>query len=436
MTIFLTSPLTVMKNVKFLWLLVLLLGAALWIGSCNYNEPVASMPSNQVNAKGIFSSVPEGTAVYGQVNSKAGDPLAGVQVVLGKEVLAVTDANGIYYIDDVSPANKAALCFVHPDFVQTMHRFQVIEGSPCRVNANLLPRANHVKLINGRTMAGGVAYDGTADATYTDAANGMSITIKAGTPLVYASSGNAFTGTAYISGTYVDPNDSVAVAEAGGGMFFPVGQDSLGVLETSGMGEIVVQTANNQRLNLANGYTAEISFTIDPGLTSDIPGDYMLDSTGTWQPIDSQAQVDYDPVTGVSIINTPTLILIINKDKPINVIGLAIFLDPNGNRGFGENGPYDDEEDDGNTNPGGSNPCNTLNTSVSNQLVQAVAQKSKTATYAYTNKAGRANLQLAPGEKYEITLSPCNQTYTLDLSNVTSAAAYQVTNNQLVAVQK
>ncbi|MBW2461718.1 MAG: carboxypeptidase regulatory-like domain-containing protein [Deltaproteobacteria bacterium] len=199
--------------------------------------------------------------VAGRIRDMAGDPLPGMIVTLDSGGMAVSDADGIYAIDDVAPGSYIAH-FTGTGYL-SIHRSVTVDGWE-RVLLNAMLKA----------ASPPQPFDSTAGATMRS--GDVFVTVPAGAFVDGA--GAAVAGMADVSITPVDP--TTADLEAAPGDY--VGNDggSMSPLFSYGMAEITFSQGGAE-LQLAPGQTAHVEIPV-PALGPEMPPVTLGDTMPLW----------------------------------------------------------------------------------------------------------------------------------------------------------
>ena len=188
-----------------------------------------------------------------------GNPINGVSVMSGNQVLATTDANGVFTLDKVpTNNNRTILKFKKPGYVDIVRSFEKKDNAIW-----------HVQMIqdgNTRSTSFNAANGGDVKITRTIWVDNQSkeIEMKVELPKAYKDAkGNAYTGEVNAKLAYISPDDNnFSDVMPGGDLAAERTDGSDAQLISYGMTGVELTDANGNALNLADGQEATVSFPI------------------------------------------------------------------------------------------------------------------------------------------------------------------------------
>lgn len=236
--------------------------------SCEKDDPT-TQPQNPPSGNYNFELGAAKTAsFFGTIIDESKNPMGGVAVSIGASS-AVTDANGVFFIENAS--------------VNENHAFVKAEKNGFFLGSRSVVPTDGVNTI--KIMMLQKQNIGSFDASAGGSVNGNGITIDFQAGVVDAS-GNTYTGTVEVAAKYIDPESDDFADYMPGNL---IGADANGgnYLESYGMVAIELTDGNGNELQPADGKEATVSFPLSAGLLSDAPATINLwhfdDARGFWE---------------------------------------------------------------------------------------------------------------------------------------------------------
>ncbi|HSD14213.1 MAG TPA: hypothetical protein VLB74_06165 [Flavobacterium sp.] len=294
---------------------------------CNTND------DNPNNSSDDFSEN-FGSAVFrdfiGQVVDQNGNPIQSAEVKIGTTT-AQTDLNGVFIINGANVHNRFAYI--------TAKKTGYIDGSRAMVPTT---GKNNVKIMlisnaQVETIQSGVASE---------------VTLPNGTKVNFDGSfqdanGNAYSGSVQVSMFHLESSNENLSSLMPGMLYAKDNNGDEKVLETYGMMNVELKGDSGQKLQIANGHTAQITMAIDnvqlATAPSSIPLWHFDEVKGYWIEEGSAQKV------GNNYVGTVSHFSWWNCDYPYETVTLTInVVDTNGNPvphtqlgiGFQENGYF------------------------------------------------------------------------------------------------
>ncbi|MGL2967102.1 hypothetical protein [Flavobacterium sp. XGLA_31] len=220
--------------------------AALTMVSCNPNDGTSGLNTNNDTAFAQNFGNTANRDFIGQIVDKDNNPIQGATVTIGSTT-AQTDVNGVFMINHA---------LVHEKFAYvTATKIGYLDGS-----RSLIPTTgrNNVKIMllsNAPTAT--VASDAASE-----------VALENGTKVAFDGafqdeSGAAYTGTVSVTLFHLLPSNSNLDALMPGMLYAQTATNEQAVLQTFGMINVELRGEAGQKLNLAEGHTAEITMKID-----------------------------------------------------------------------------------------------------------------------------------------------------------------------------
>ena len=275
-----------MKNVnKFSFLVLLLLSA--WLVGCNTSDDVSN--SNDPLAGNFSANF--GASVsrnfIGQVVNESNVAIANATVSIGT-LVAQTDANGVFIINNASVFEKFA-------FIKAS-KIGFIDGS-----RTVVPTAtkNTVKIM---------LVSNTPIQTITSGAV-STVSLPSGTQVKFDGSFQDATGAAYngavsVSLYHLKASNTNISDIMPGSLYAQATDGSEKILETFGMINVELKGTSGQKLNIANGHTAEISLLLDTAQMASAPSTIPLwhfdETNGYWKQEGTASKIGTKYVGNVS----------------------------------------------------------------------------------------------------------------------------------------
>lgn len=253
--------------------------------SCNNDDSQSSddTPTNSSYDAGNVTS----RDFNGIVLDVNGNPVSGATVSVGTS-LTQTSSKGMFSIHGASVREKFAYIKVSKSGYVNGSRTLVPTTGSNRVNIMLIPNTTISTVATGAPSTVPLP-NGTQvkfDGAFKDA------------------SGNAYTGNVQVAMYHLKPSDTYLNEIMPGSLLASNSSNQAKLLETLGMMHVELTGSSGQKLNIANGHTAEISMDIDATQSSTAPATIPLwsfdESTGMWKEEGSASKVGNKYVGNVS----------------------------------------------------------------------------------------------------------------------------------------
>lgn len=292
-------------------LLSALVFVSLTMISCDPNENNSSSQNDNTFAENFGSEVAKD--FIGQVVDPENNPIQNATIKIGTSTVQ-TDVNGVFIINGATVYEK----FAYIKAAKTGY----IDGSRAVVPTS---GKNNVKIMlipntPLETIQSGVASE---------------VSIYSGTKVNFDGAfqdenGNAYTGTVSVSMFHLTPSDENIDKLMPGMLYAQTATNQEAVLETFGMLNVELRGSAGQKLNIANGHTAEITMRIDDAQMATAPNSIPLwhfdEEKGYWKEDGVATKVGNKYVGEVSHFSWW------NCDAPFSVINLtATIIDSNNN---------------------------------------------------------------------------------------------------------
>ena len=262
---------------------ILLLLTVTMLMSCNNDDDTSSNNSNTSYNYGATVN----RDFHGIILDTNGNPISGATVTIGSETTQTT-SSGFFVLTNVSvKENFAYVKVTKSGFINGSRTLKPTTGSN-RVHIMLIPN--------------------TPTATISSGSSGT-VSLPNGTQVVFDGSfedqsGNAYSGNVSVALHHLKPTDTYLNEIMPGSLLASNNNDEAKVLETFGMLHVELTGSSGQKLNIANGHTAEISMEIDPIQLSSAPSSIPLwsfnESTGMWKEEGSATKIGNKYVGNVS----------------------------------------------------------------------------------------------------------------------------------------
>jgi hypothetical protein len=193
--------------------------------------------------------------------------------VTGGTATAATDASGKFTLSKVQFSNNAVLLTATKDgFFEGSKNFAVTNNAVSNARIQLIPKS-----VSGSFMA-------TAGGNVTITGGGS---VNFGSGFVTASNGNAYSGNVSVSTTYLNPTNQNFSETVPGNLKAVSSLNQPGVLQSFGVVAVELNDASGNKLQLAQGKTATITFPIPAALLSKAPASiplwYFDNTSGLWK---------------------------------------------------------------------------------------------------------------------------------------------------------
>lgn len=302
------------------------------------SKSINSSTATNGNPNNIPSNVTVTASLQGRVVDQNGIPVQGASVSSGTAT-TTTDVNGVFTFRNISMSSRFGYVqVVKTGYFNGSRSIITAPGSSNYISIQLMPR----------TLTGSFP-----------AASGGKIAVQTGdtaafTPssIVTASTNTAYTGTVYVYATYLDPTDSTLYKYMPGDLRGIGSNGYETALQSFGMLLVEMQDASGNKLQLASGQQATLTWAIPAALQAaaptTIPLWYFNDTTGQWLQQGSAVREGNNYVGQVGHFSYW------NCDAPIGTVNFNVyFKDQYGNplaytyvqftsQGYGTRGGYTD----------------------------------------------------------------------------------------------
>ena len=259
-----------MKKLQLLPALAFCFIANLFFSAC-YKTDV-----NSGNTPGNPNHIPPDQTVIaslkGRVTDENGLPMDGASVVSGG-VSTTTDVNGLFSFTNISMSSRWGYVKVSKTGYFSGSRSIITNGAASNyVNLQMIPRAETGSFA---ANAGGVIVVEPGDS----AAFGANAVVTAATT-------TAYTGTVHVFTKYLNPTDANLYKYMPGDLRGVGSDGNETALQSFGMVLVELQGDGGEKLQLAGGHTATLTWAIPTTLQSAAPATiplwYFNDSSGRW----------------------------------------------------------------------------------------------------------------------------------------------------------
>lgn len=273
-----TNRSSVTKIVSFLLLLFLTL-------SCNNNDDdISGEPSTEFDYN-AGNSVTRN--FHGLILDTSGNPVANASVQIGTST-AQTNTSGLFSINEATVKERFAHVKVTKAGFINGSRVLVPTTGDNRINIMLIPNTPTATVASGANSEVSLA-NGTKvkfDGAFKDA------------------SGNAYSGSVQVGLYHLKPSDTYLNETMPGSLLASNTNGEAKILETFGMLHVELTGSSGQKLNIANGHTAEVTFDIDASQLGSSPATIPLwsfdEENGIWKEEGSATRVGNKYVGNVS----------------------------------------------------------------------------------------------------------------------------------------
>ncbi|MES2777793.1 MAG: carboxypeptidase-like regulatory domain-containing protein [Bacteroidota bacterium] len=243
---------------------LLLLSAAFWLNGC---QKEISSESN-----GFIQAPTEKTinaTIEGQVYDENGAPMANAQVSIGT-VNGTTDKYGFFRFNGASINQNGGLV-------------KVIKAGYFNGSRSLFYSASETNFVRiqmiPKTLVGTI--DAAAGGSVSVSTAGLSLPANG---VAKAASGTAFSGTINVYAAYLDPSLESTLKQMPGNLFGIQANNTLASLESYGMMAVELESTSGEKLQIANGSEATLSFPAPASAAqTTIPLWYFDEATGFWK---------------------------------------------------------------------------------------------------------------------------------------------------------
>lgn len=275
-----------MKHLNKLGFLALVLISALFIGCTDADDEIDPNDPASVNFSANFGASASRDFI-GQVVNESNIAIANATITIGTSV-AQTDVNGVFIINNASVYEKYAyIKAVKPGF---------IDGSRTIVPTATKNRVKIMLVSNApiQTVASGAA---------------STVTLASGTQVKFDGSfqdanGAVYNGAVSVSLYHLKASNANIEEIMPGSLYAQASDGSEKILETFGMVNVELKGASGQKLNIANGHTAEISLLLDAAQMASAPATIPLwhfdETKGYWKQEGTATKVGTKYVGNVS----------------------------------------------------------------------------------------------------------------------------------------
>ena len=280
-----------MKNFiasSFKSLLVLLLAAtALWSCQKDLDETLVDNINQIPNLTTKINS-----SVSGFVVDENNQAVAGASVVVYDKT-TTTDDYGYFSVKNVSVVKTAAVVTVKKSgYFPGIKTYIATENKSAFFRIKLIPKLNSGSFngLNGGTIS---------------LSNGMKIDFPInGIQDLLSSNSNPYSGTVYVSASYINPAASDINSIMPGDLRGINQEGSMKVLQSFGMVAVELKGDNGQALQIASGKKATLTFPIPSSLSTTAPASiplwYFDESNGLWKEEGSATKVGNNYVGDVA----------------------------------------------------------------------------------------------------------------------------------------
>lgn len=269
-----------MKKLKFLFALIL----TSLLFSCNDEEGNVNDPSQNF-------SYDQGNSVnrnfHGLILDTSGNAVSNATVSIGTTSVQ-TNSDGLFTINNASVKEKFAHVKVVKNGFVNGSRILVPTTGDNRINIMLIPSTPTATVLSGVNSEVNLP-NGTKvkfDGSFKDA------------------NGNAYSGSVQVGLYHLKPSDTYLSETMPGSLLASDSNGDAKILETFGMLHVELTGSGGEKLNLANGHTAEISLDIDASQLSSSPTTIPLWSfdevAGIWKEEGSATKVGNKYIGDVS----------------------------------------------------------------------------------------------------------------------------------------
>ena len=280
------------------------------------SKSINSSTATNSNPNNIPANITVTASLQGRVVDQNGAPVQGAAVSSGTAT-TTTDVNGLFSFRNISLSSRFGYVQVVKSGYFTGSR-SIITGpsSSNYVTIQLVPRT-----LTGTFPApsgGKIALQAGDTASFSAAS------------VVTAATNAAYTGTVYVYAQYLDPTDSNLYKYMPGDLR-GIGSNGYETgLQSFGMMDVEMQDASGNKLQLASGQTATLTFAIPQALqasaTTTIPLWYFNDTTGQWLQQGTAAR------EGNNYVGQVGHFTFWNCDAPMGTVNFSVYLkDQHGN---------------------------------------------------------------------------------------------------------
>lgn len=280
------------------------------------SKSINSSTATNSNPNNIPANITVTASLQGRVVDQNGAPVQGAAVSSGTAT-ATTDVNGLFSFRNISMSSRFGYVQAVKSGYFTGSR-SIIAGpsSSNYVSIQLVPRT-----LTGTFSApsgGKIALQAGDSASFSAAS------------VVTAATNAAYTGTVYVYAEYLDPTDSNLYKYMPGDLR-GIGSNGYETgLQSFGMMDVEMQDASGNKLQLASGQTATLTWaipqTLQASATATIPLWYFNDTTGQW------LQQGTATREGNNYVGQVGHFTFWNCDAPMGTVNFSVYLkDQHGN---------------------------------------------------------------------------------------------------------
>lgn len=293
---------TILKTIPY-FVLLFLISLSL---SCNNDD--------DSNSNSVDFNYDQGSSVnrnfHGLILDTSGNPVANATVSIGSTSVQ-TNTTGLFSVSSVSVKEKFAHIKVVKSGFINGSRVLIPTSGDNRINIMLIPN--------------------TPTATVTSGVN-SEVNLPNGTKVKFDGSfkdaaGNTYSGNVQVGLYHLKPSNTYLSEIMPGSLLSSSSNGDAKILETFGMLHVELTGSSGQKLNLANGHTAEISLDIDASQMSSSPTTIPLWSfdevAGIWKEEGSATKVGNKYVGNVSHFSWW------NCDAPFSQCNLTVTVNNN-----------------------------------------------------------------------------------------------------------
>ncbi len=236
--------------------------------ACNKSSTTSNNTSNNIIPPDVMVTA----SLQGRVLDQNGLPLQGAAVTSGS-ASTTTDVNGVFSFTSIPMSSRFGYV-------------QVVENGYYTGSRSIItnPGASNFVSIQLVPMAAGTTFPATSGGSV-GMGSGDTATFPANA-VVSASTNAAYTGTVHVYANYMDPTDPNLYKYMPGDLR-GIGTNGLETaLESYGIEAVNLQDDAGNKVQLASGHVATLTFvipdTLQPSAPLSIPLWYFNDSTGRW----------------------------------------------------------------------------------------------------------------------------------------------------------
>lgn len=275
--------------------------------SCNNDD---DLPNDNNSNTGYDQGATVSRDFTGTILDTSGNPVMGATVTIGSST-AQTNAKGMFAMQSVSVKERFAYAKVtKAGFINGSRTLVPTTGSN-KINVMLIPKVP-VSTINSGAISTVALPNGTQvkfDGSFKD------------------ENGHAYNGSINVAMHHLKPSDTYLQETMPGSLLAINSSSQAKVLETLGMMYVDLTGSSGQKLNIADGHTAEITMEIDATQLSSAPASIPLwsfdETTGMWKEDGTATKVGNNYVGNVSHFSWW------NCDTPLDFCTLNVHLETN-----------------------------------------------------------------------------------------------------------